>query len=75
MKCPACNFEAPVKDFRYLYNARIDSSISMRQCPTCKETLNVDELGETVLQIWKPGESPWGKSSGIEGLAEDVKNV
>ena len=35
MKCVECNFEGPVDKFRYLYNARINASLSMRQCPNC----------------------------------------
>jgi len=72
MKCTECGHEAPVKDFRYLYNARIDASISMRQCPNCEAWLAVDELVGEAKQKVGLGEAPWGKSAGIEGLAEDV---
>jgi len=72
MKCPECGFEADPKEFRYLYNARIDASISMRQCPNCTETVAVDEMSREALQKVGLGEAPWGKSAGIEGLAEDV---
>jgi len=62
-----------VASFRYLYNARIDTAISMRQCPKCAVTMTVDELkGEAGIES-PPGKAPWGKSSGIErdaGLAE-----
>jgi len=73
MKCTECALEAPVGKFRYLYNARIDASISMRQCPQCQSWLAVDEMKGEVQMIVNPGEAPWGKSSGIEGLAEDMR--
>lgn len=73
MKCTECGFEAPVAKFRYLYNARIDAPISARQCPKCQEWLAVDELKGEVTQKIRPGESPWGKSAGIEDLAEDSR--
>ena len=72
MKCMACGHEAAVKDFRYLYNARIDASIALRQCPQCQEWLAVDHLTGEVQQKVRPGEAPWGKSAGIEDLAEDA---
>jgi len=76
MKCTECGHEAPKAEYRYLYNARIDSSISMRQCPNCEEVLAVDELSGDVKQKVGLGEAPWGKSAGIENLAEDAqKNV
>lgn len=69
MKCFGCGFEAPVSDFRYLYNPRIDASLSMRQCPKCREWVGVDQLkGESVRTI-KAGDAPWGKSAGVEDLA------
>jgi hypothetical protein len=71
MKCTECAFEAPIGKFRYLYNARIDSSISMRQCPQCEQWLAVDELLGEAKDVVHPGEAPWGKSAGIEGLAGD----
>ena len=72
MHCIKCDFEAPITDFRYLYNARIDSSISIRQCPKCAVWLSVDELkGEVGIEVG-PGEAPWGKSAGIESLADDL---
>ncbi|MBU2490393.1 MAG: hypothetical protein KKA60_13465 [Proteobacteria bacterium] len=71
MKCTECGFEAPVQNFRYLYNARIDASISLRQCPQCQARLAVDELAGEATQKVGDGEAPWGKSAGIEGLAED----
>jgi hypothetical protein len=74
MKCASCNYEAPTAQFRYLYNARIDASVSLRQCPQCKGWLAVDELTGTAQQKVTPGEAPWGKSAGIEGLAEDTKS-
>jgi hypothetical protein len=71
MKCIVCGHDAPLSEFRYLYNARIDASISIRQCLNCEEWLAVDELkGESTQKIMG-GETPWGKSAGIEGLAED----
>ncbi len=72
MKCIECGHEAPLKEFRYLYNARIDASISIRQCINCSEWLAVDEMKGVVTQKVSEGESPWGKSAGIEGLAHDV---
>ena len=68
MKCPECGYDAPLQDFRYLYNARIDSSISIRQCTNCETWLAVDELNGTATQTVGPGEAPWGKSAGIEGV-------
>ena len=75
MKCTECGNEAPRNDFRYLYNARIDASISMRQCPKCEEVLAVDELSGEVKQRVGHGEAPWGKSAGIEDLAADTKKT
>lgn len=72
MKCSECGHEAPLTEFRYLYNARIDASVSIRQCTSCGVHLAVDELKEDVVQTLKDGVAPWGKSTGIEGLAEDV---
>ena len=73
MKCTECGHQAAVNDFRYLYNARIDAPISMRQCPKCQAWLAVDELKGVATQKVNPGESPWGKSAGIEDLAQDIK--
>lgn len=73
MKCKECGYDAPLKDFRYLYNARIDSSVSLRQCPQCQAWLAIDELKGKVMQKVGPGEAPWGKSAGIEGLAKDAR--
>jgi len=73
MKCPECGNEEAVSKFRYLYNARIDASISMRQCPKCQSLLAVDEKNGEATQKVTPGDAPWGKSAGIEGLAADVK--
>ena len=73
MKCPECGYEAPVAKFRYLYNARIDDSVSIRQCTQCQAWLAVDELQGVANQKIGPGEAPWGKSAGIEGLAEDAR--
>jgi len=72
MKCTECGHEAATPEFRYLYNARIDASISMRQCPQCAEVLAVDELAGEVNQRVGLGEAPWGKSAGIEDLAKDT---
>jgi len=71
MKCIECGHDAPVESFRYLYNARIDASISIRQCTNCEEWLAVDELKGVVTQKITQGDAPWGKSAGIEGLAAD----
>ena len=71
MKCTECGHEAAAPEFRYLYNARIDASLSMRQCPNCEAWLAVDELTGEVQQKVGLGEAPWGKSAGIEDLAED----
>jgi len=71
MKCINCQYEDEPKNFRYLYNARIDASISMRQCPKCLSTIAVDELKGEVQQVVGPGEAPWGKSAGVESLADD----
>lgn len=73
MRCVECDYEAPVSKFRYLYNARIDDSISMRQCPKCMAWLAVDELMGEAKQKVNPGDSPWGKSAGIEDLGAEVK--
>ncbi|MDY6934459.1 MAG: hypothetical protein SVZ03_09590 [Spirochaetota bacterium] len=70
MKCPGCGVEKPVAEFRYLYNARIDASYSMRQCPGCMAWIGVDEASGEAQQIVEAGQAPWGKSAGIEGLAE-----
>jgi len=75
MKCTECSFEAPVAKFRYLYNARIDASISLRQCPQCQAWLAIDELAGTVTQKVGAGDAPWGKSAGIEGLAQDAQTT
>jgi hypothetical protein len=72
MKCSECSHEASPEKFRYLYNARIDASVSMRQCPNCMEVLAVDELARETVNRVGLGDAPWGKSAGIEGLAEDA---
>lgn len=74
MKCTECDYDAPVAKFRYLYNARIDAPVSLRQCPQCEAWLAVDELKGEARQKIGPGDIPWGKSSGVEGLAEDAQN-
>lgn len=68
MKCSVCEFEAPKSSFRYLYNARIDASVTLRQCPKCQAYIAVDELLGYVKQDVRPGDLLWGKSAGIEGL-------
>ena len=68
MKCLGCDFEAPVRDFRYLYNARIDASMTLRQCPNCEEKISVDELKGEPIEVIGNGPSPWKKSAGIEDL-------
>ena len=73
MKCTECGHDAPKSEYHYLYNARIDSSISIRQCPNCEEVVAVDELSGEMKQKVGLGEAPWGKSAGIENLAEDAK--
>ncbi len=73
MKCPECGYEAPVANFRYLYNARIDASVSIRQCTQCEAWLAIDELQGTASKRIGPGEAPWGKSAGIEDLATDIR--
>lgn len=72
MICPNCKYEAPKGKFRYLYNARIDASGSYRQCPKCMNWLFCDELSGEIMSIVRPGDAFWGKSAGIEGLAEGV---
>ncbi|MBI9076217.1 MAG: hypothetical protein JEZ02_12465 [Desulfatibacillum sp.] len=72
MKCTECSYEAPVPSFRYLYNVRIDASLTLRQCPQCQVRLVVDELAGEATQRLDDGDAPWGKSAGIEGLAEDA---
>lgn len=71
MTCSNCKYEAPVRNFRYLYNARIDESGSYRQCPKCMNWLFCDELSEEAKSVVSKGDALWGKSAGIEGLAED----
>ena len=73
MKCIECSHEAGIRDFRYLYNARVDASVTLRQCPHCQNWLAVDELTGEVLQKVGAGEAPWGKSAGIEDLAVDAQ--
>ncbi|ACL03429.1 MULTISPECIES: hypothetical protein [Desulfatibacillum] len=73
MKCTECSHEAGVSSFRYLYNARIDAPITLRQCPQCQAWLAVDEMAGEARQRVDAGEAPWGKSAGIEGLAEDAR--
>lgn len=73
MKCPSCGNEASIYDFRYLYNARIDAPISMRQCTVCAAVISVNELTGEAGDMCPPGEAPWGKSAGIEGLAAEVE--
>lgn len=74
MKCIKCAYEAPLPSFRYLYNARIDTSITVRQCPKCGAQMSVNELkGQSGKEI-TPGTAPWGKSAGIErasGLSKE----
>ncbi|MBL0713325.1 MAG: hypothetical protein JJV98_06450 [Desulfosarcina sp.] len=70
MKCIGCGFEAPIKEFRYLYNPRIDESMSLRQCMKCQAWLVVDQLKNEAIRTMQAGEDPWGKSTGIEGVAQ-----
>lgn len=74
MKCTECGYESAKANFRYLYNARIDDSITLRQCPNCQSWIAVDELAGIVKQKVGPGEAPWGKSAGIEGLAGSTRS-
>ena len=69
MKCIGCGVEAPIKEFRYWYNPRIDDSTTLRQCAQCQVWLVVDELKSEATQVMQAGEDPWGKSAGIENLA------
>ncbi len=71
MQCIECAHDVPLSAYRYLYNARMDASVAMRQCPACQAWLAVDQLHEMPLQAVGPGQAPWGKSAGIENLAED----
>jgi hypothetical protein len=73
MKCTECGYESGKAGFRYLYNAKIDDSITLRQCPNCQAWIAVDELAGVVKQKVGAGEAPWGKSAGIEGLAENTR--
>jgi len=66
MICLNCRYEAPKSGFRYLYNPRIDASITLRQCPKCKSMIAVDEIFGYVKQNVGPGDEIWGKSAGIE---------
>jgi len=72
MICSNCKYEAPKRNFRYLYNARIDASGSYRQCPKCMSWLFSDELSEEIKSVVSPGDALWGKSAGIEGLEESI---
>jgi hypothetical protein len=74
LKCTECGYASSKAEFRYLYNARIDDSITLRQCPNCQTWIAVDEMTRTVRQKVGPGEAPWGKSAGIEGLADNIKS-
>ena len=40
-----------------------------------EEVLAVDEMKGEITQKAGLGESPWGKSAGIENLATDAKNT
>jgi len=60
MKCVECNFDA-----------RIDASLTLRQCPNCQTWLAVDELTGEVKQKVMLDEATWGKSAGISGLTSD----
>ena len=73
MKCLECGYDAPLSEFRYLYNARIDASISIRQCTQCQEWLAVDEMEGEAKDTVTGDAAPWGKSAGIEGLAMDAE--
>ena len=66
MKCTECGNEKPLSEFRYLYNAQIDTSITLRQCPQCRANLAVDELHGEALNAVNPGDKVWGKSAGID---------
>ena len=68
MKCIGCGEEAPINEFRYLYNPRIDDSTTLRQCTKCQAWLVVDEMKSEATRIMQAGEDPWGKSAGIENV-------
>jgi hypothetical protein len=69
MKCISCGFEAPIVEFRYLYNPQIDESLSVRQCPKCHEWIGVDQLKNESVRTIKAGDTAWGKSAGIKSSA------
>lgn len=46
MKCDKCGFDSDKNQFRYLYNVKIDESISYRECPKCYTYVECDELAE-----------------------------
>lgn len=64
-QCPECGHNGPISDFRYLYNPKIDDSVSLRQCTKCSATLMLDEKTLEVVQSGKHGEARWDKSAGI----------
>jgi len=70
MKCIGCGVEASIKEFRYLYNPRIDASVTLRQCAKCQAWLVVDEMKNEATRIMQAGEDPWGKSAGIENVTQ-----
>ena len=72
MICSGCGFDAPKKEYRYLYTSRLDSPISMRQCPKCMIHIAVDDLKGEIVQQVQPGDDIWGKSVGI-GASENQK--
>ncbi|MFZ3103565.1 MAG: hypothetical protein WA096_02495 [Smithella sp.] len=43
MKGVECKFDDLIEKFRYLYNAGIDASLTLRQCPNCQALQAVDE--------------------------------
>lgn len=57
MKCGKCGFESDKNEFRYLYNVKIDESISSRECPKCYSYVECDELAEEKRLEEKPAES------------------
>lgn len=69
MKCTECGLEKPKSEFRYLYNAKIDGSVALRQCPQCAAWLAVDELHGAADRLVRPGDTVWTKSAGVGASA------
>lgn len=68
MKCDKCGFDSDKSQFRYLYNVKIDESISFRECPKCYTYVECDELaGEKELQENRSGSQPADYSGDSSG--------